>query len=264
MGAGLSAGNADKREGRRRCAPAFVGAIQRRVASYPSASLGDGQRSALDVQPGTVRVVMRKRPLFDHERAKGEFDVITCMGSGKVAVHETRLPRGVGYDGELESHEFTFSHAFDSLSTNDEVFQHSVRPLVNFALGGGQGTAFMFGQTGSGKTYTMGAMYERAASSCFPAAGPSSAASVATVTVSFIELVGDQGRDLLRQGEDGLPAPVKLLTDADGCVQLHGQLELAVQSAPALIDAIGAALALRSSAATGVHDHSSRSHAVCR
>jgi hypothetical protein len=74
------------------------------------------------------------------------------------------------------------------------VFEDSVRPLVEHALGGGHATAFMFGQTGSGKTYTMGAMYERAARLCFPPLEGGGGG----VYVSFVELAGEgAGRDLL-------------------------------------------------------------------
>jgi hypothetical protein len=82
------------------------------------------------------------------------------------------------------------------------VFEDSVRPLVEHALGGGHATAFMFGQTGSGKTYTMGAMYERAARLCFPplegGGGGGGGGEGGGVYVSFVELAGEgAGRDLL-------------------------------------------------------------------
>ena len=147
---------------------------------------------------------------------------------------------------------------FDDACSNDDVFRHSVAPLVDFAIGGGQSTAFMFGQTGSGKTYTMSAMYERAATRCFEGFDST------MVRVSFVELVGDSARDLLRSGEDGAPAPVRLLTDAEGCVQLANALELEVTSAQELTGAIARAIELRRQAGTAVHDQSSRSHAVCR
>ena len=256
MGGALSV---DKREGRRLSAPAFVAAIERQRRTEPQlCAATDAAAPPLGVCGGSVSVVVRVRPLFPHEAEQGEFGVISCGADGRIAVHETQLPRGVGFDGTLETHAFQAQHVFDASADNDGVFGHSVLPLVEFALGGGQGTAFMFGQTGSGKTYTMSAMYERAAARCFgDAAGPAA-------RVSFIELVGDAARDLLRSDDDGAPAGVRLLTDADGCVQLANAAELEVGSAQELGGAIAQALALRASAATGVHDHSSRSHAVCR
>ena len=257
MGGSLSV---DKREGRRLSSQPFAQAIEKCRAAEPTLAVPtDIHAPPLAIAPGTVSVVVRVRPLFPHEAEKREFGVISC-GGGNVAVHETSLPRGVGFDGALETHRFQAQHVFDASCGNDDVFAHSVAPLVDFALGGGQGTAFMFGQTGSGKTYTMGAMYERAAGRCFDAAGGGDGVA----RVSFVELVGDSARDLLRAGEDGGPAAVKLLTDAEGCVQLANALELEVSSAEQLTGAIAGAIQLRAQAATGIHDHSSRSHAVCR
>lgn len=250
----------DKREGRRLHSRDFVAAIEScRGADKLLCVPSDVDAPALTVHPGTVAVVVRVRPLFPHEAAKGEFNVISCGSGGtQVAVHVTSLPRGVGFDGELETHRFEAHHVFDDACSNDDVFRHSVAPLVDFAISGGQSTAFMFGQTGSGKTYTMSAMYERAAARCF------AGADATTVRVSFVELVGDSARDLLRSGEDGAPALVRLLTDAEGCVQLANALELEVTSAQELTGAIAQAIELRRQAGTAVHDQSSRSHAVCR
>eukprot|EP01043_Picozoa_sp_COSAG02_P056054 COSAG02_NODE_6591_length_3474_cov_2.032593_1_plen_760_part_00 len=257
MGGTLSV---DKREGRRLHSRDFVKVIEScRKADAALCVPTDKEAVALTVVPGTVAVVVRVRPLFPHETAKGEFNVISCGAGGtQIAVHLTSLPRGIGFDGELETHRFEAQHVFDDACSNDDVFCHSVLPLVDFAIGGGQSTAFMFGQTGSGKTYTMSAMYERAAARCF--AGLDST----TVRVSFVELVGDSARDLLRSGDDGAPAPVRLLTDAEGCVQLSNAMELEVTSAQELTGAIAQAIELRRQAGTAVHDQSSRSHAVCR
>ena len=257
MGGSLSV---DKREGRRLHHADFMKVIEACRKAQPQLSVPtDTDAPALAVDPGTVAVVVRVRPLFPHEAEKGEFGVISCGAGGtRIAVHNTSLPRGVGFDGELETHRFEAQHVFDDACSNDDVFRHSVAPLVEFALGGGQSTAFMFGQTGSGKTYTMSAMYERAAVRCF------AGVDAGTVRVSFVELVGDSARDLLRSGEDGAPAPVRLLTDSEGCVQLANALELEVSSAEELTGAIAQAIDLRRQAATGVHDQSSRSHAVCR
>ena len=38
---------------------------------------------------------------------------------------------------------------------NEEIFHTVVKPIVNAAVNGFNGTVFAYGQTGSGKTYTM-------------------------------------------------------------------------------------------------------------
>jgi len=59
----------------------------------------------------------------------------------------------------LKEHKFTFDGAYHEKSTNEDVYQTSVKPLVAAAFSGSKITCFAYGQTGSGKTYTMmGAM----------------------------------------------------------------------------------------------------------
>lgn len=79
-----------------------------------------------------------------------------------------------------------------------QVYAGSAEALVEFAKGGGAGTIFMFGQTGSGKTYTMAGIYARMATTLFGGGGEGGpAGAVAEAGVSFVELAGEQGHDLL-------------------------------------------------------------------
>lgn len=51
---------------------------------------------------------------------------------------------------------FTFDHVFDEKSTQTQVYNLAVKPLVDSFLEGYNTTVIAYGQTGSGKTYTMG------------------------------------------------------------------------------------------------------------
>lgn len=46
-------------------------------------------------------------------------------------------------------------HIFDVNASNSDVFNVVVKPIVNAAVNGFNGTVFAYGQTSSGKTYTM-------------------------------------------------------------------------------------------------------------
>lgn len=46
-------------------------------------------------------------------------------------------------------------HIFDMNASNLEVFDTIVKPIVDAAVNGFNGTVFAYGQTSSGKTYTM-------------------------------------------------------------------------------------------------------------
>lgn len=52
-------------------------------------------------------------------------------------------------------------HIFDMNASNNDVFDNVVKPIVDAAVNGFNGTVFAYGQTSSGKTYTMmGALEE--------------------------------------------------------------------------------------------------------
>ena len=52
---------------------------------------------------------------------------------------------------------YRFDGVFGERSTNAQIFEHAVKPMVDYLFNtrGGHGTCFAYGQTGSGKTVTM-------------------------------------------------------------------------------------------------------------
>jgi len=103
----------------------------------------------------------------------------------------------------------------------------------------------------------MSAIYEMASVDLFDAIA--AAGSKPTVSVSFVELAGDKCADMLNRGKQ-----VQLLTGRDGAVHPYPLAEVTVNNAQELLCFIKLACALRATEATGVHNQSSRSHAVCR
>lgn len=51
---------------------------------------------------------------------------------------------------------FTFDFVFGKNSTQDQVYNTCIKPLVLSLIEGYNATVFAYGQTGSGKTYTIG------------------------------------------------------------------------------------------------------------
>ena len=80
-----------------------------------------------------------------------------------------------------------------------------------------------------------------------------------SVTVSFFELAGDLCSDLLHGFEKA-----SLMTGTDGTVHPFPVVEVAVPDAEALMAMVHHGFSVRTTAATGVHDASSRSHAILR
>jgi kinesin family protein 2/24 len=155
----------------------------------------------------------------------------------------------------MTHHEFNFDRVFDDDATNEQVYNETASKLVDLVLTGSFTTCLMYGQTGSGKTYTMSALYEHAATNLFLKIDQTKYA----VSMSFVEIAGDRCNDLLNRFQD---AP--LLTAQDGLVWPYPIVELDVESAEDLIAFVRFGSGVRSTSATGVHDASSRSHAILR
>jgi kinesin family protein 2/24 len=251
--------NVDKRTARREHRDAFIGSVREfRRGFDPRPAEGDPQGDA--ARP--IRVCVRKRPMFEWEwKKEREFDVITG-GADRVVIHDARMEADMRRM-YMDHHEFDFDTVFDEKATNDDVYAGTAAELVRLASEGGQSTVLMYGQTGSGKTYTMSSVYERAAADLFGLLGGELAAGTVTISVSFVELAGDRCRDMLNPNQQG-GREVKLCTGRNGEVHPVPVTEVPISSPQALVTYIDHATSLRATCATGVHDQSSRSHAVCR
>eukprot|EP00981_Chlorochromonas_danica_P008137 scaffold2028_cov181-Ochromonas_danica.AAC.15 len=161
----------------------------------------------------------------------------------------------------LHHHEFLFDTIFSEATTNTIVYQQAAKPLIQIACQGGFATAMVYGQTGSGKTFTMTSIYTEAAKDIFKILHEETPrfAKPPIVSCSFIEIAGDTISDLL----NGFHA-TQLRTAGDGMVHAFPLTEPIVSSAEELMAIIQHALNIRTTAATGVHDSSSRSHAILR
>ena len=111
------------------------------------------------------------------------------------------------------------------------------------------------------KTYTMSYIYQSAAQEIFDLLrAPSPRAPPATISMSFIEISGEKSFDLLHRF-----SPLDLLRGKDDAsFQPFPVCEPRVDSPQDLRDLISYGCNCRSTAATGVHAASSRSHAVLK
>jgi kinesin family protein 2/24 len=249
----------DKRTARREYRVAFSGAIssyRKKIDANESNKINEEEQ----LWDENIRVYVRKRPIFKHETDNGEFDVITCCGVKKVVVHDARMHIDMKRQF-LNHHEFVFDRVFDEKTNNDKIYSFTASPLVDIAINGGYSTCLVYGQTGSGKTFTMTSIYERAARSIFQKLDESVQrfSSPPSISVSFFEIAGDFCFDLLNAFH-----PANLLTGSDGSVHPFPLTEPTVTTVEELLSMIQCGVAVRSTAATGVHDASSRSHALLR
>lgn len=201
----------DKRTLRRDGAGPFTAAIAswlESAAPEAIAAAADGSKAGSGAngrtkqqRRATVRAYIRKRPLFEHECERGEFDVVSVLRPPRVDAPAGSAPQGHSDGTETEGSEdgsdaaaelppraLTVHHClheadlrtrfirhvshradavFDDKATNGMVYKHAMAPLVSSAARGGVGALFSFGQTGSGKTHTCNALERMAASQLF-------------------------------------------------------------------------------------------------
>ncbi|XP_030920686.1 kinesin-like protein KIF3C isoform X2 [Geospiza fortis] len=122
---------------------------------------------------------------------------------GQVSI---RNPRAA--PGELPK-TFTFDAVYDASSKQADLYDETVRPLIDSVLQGFNGTVFAYGQTGTGKTYTMqGAWAEPEKRGIIPSAFEHIFTHISRsqnqqylVRASYLEIYQEEIRDLLAKDQ---------------------------------------------------------------
>ena len=96
------------------------------------------------VQDLKLRVALRVRPLLGHELERGCKEVVSTANATQVKIDAR--------SGELKS--FTYDYAFGTESTQDEVYNKVVLPLVDGCFDGYNATVLAYGQTVKKRTNT--------------------------------------------------------------------------------------------------------------
>jgi kinesin family protein 11 len=96
-----------------------------------------------------VQVVVRLRPLNEREKKHGTLPVISASTNDKTVT----VIKGTGSHKARSS--FAFDNVFTAFSTQEEVFDTTLKPVISDVLKGYESTVFAYGQTGTGKTHTM-------------------------------------------------------------------------------------------------------------
>nr|XP_031532432.1 kinesin-like protein KIF27 isoform X2 [Vicugna pacos] len=166
---------------------------------------------------------------------------------------------------------FTFDFVFGKNSTQDEVYNTCIKPLVLSLIEGYNATVFAYGQTGSGKTYTIGGghvasvvegqkgIIPRAIQEIFQNISENPSIDF-NVKVSYIEVYKEDLRDLLE-----LETSVKDLhirEDEKGNTVIVGAKECQAESADEVLSLLEVGNAARHTGTTQMNEHSSRSHAI--
>lgn len=156
----------------------------------------------------SVQVVVRLRPLNEKEKKHGTLPVVSASTSEKTVT----VIKGQG-SRQIRSN-YKFDNVFTAFSSQEEVFEATLKPVIRDVLRGFESTVFAYGQTGTGKTHTMEGnlsdpemhgVIPRSAAAIFKELNAPEYSSK-SVSCSFLEIYNEDLCDLLA---DPVFAPTK-------------------------------------------------------
>ncbi|XP_051954333.1 kinesin-like protein KIF3C [Xyrauchen texanus] len=210
----------------------------------------------------TVKVVVRCRPLNRKEESSGYDDIVEMdVKLGQVALRNPKAG-----PGELLK-SFTFDAVYDACSKQSDLYDETVRPLIDSVLRGFNGTIFAYGQTGTGKTYTMQGQWLDAERR---GVIPNSFEHIFThisrsqnqqylVRASYLEIYQEEIRDLLTKDHS---KKLELKESADSGVYIKDLSSFVTKNVKEIEHVMNVGNQARSVGFTNMNEHSSRSHAI--
>ena len=148
----------DKRTARLRYGKDFKANVLQHREQNPHYNNGTNHSDKMEGQiqersENGVSIVIRKRPIFQFETDRGDYDVVSVDNStsdmfdtcciDQCVMHpdmKTKLVKPLSFQAQA---------AFDEHSTNDDIYRNIAEPLVNNAVKDGKvATLLLFGQTG--------------------------------------------------------------------------------------------------------------------
>ncbi|XP_051510408.1 kinesin-like protein KIF3C [Myxocyprinus asiaticus] len=210
----------------------------------------------------TVKVVVRCRPLNRKEESSGYDDIVEM----DVKLGQVTLRNPKAGPGELLK-TFTFDAVYDACSKQSDLYDETVRPLIDSVLRGFNGTIFAYGQTGTGKTYTMQGQWLDAERRGII---PNSFEHIFThisrsqnqqylVRASYLEIYQEEIRDLLTKDHS---KKLELKESADSGVYIKDLSSFVTKNVKEIEHVMNVGNQTRSVGFTNMNEHSSRSHAI--
>ncbi|KAI8375530.1 kinesin heavy chain [Blakeslea trispora] len=204
-----------------------------------------------------IKVVCRFRPQNSLENREGGVPIIEIDDEGT----------NVQLKGEAAS-SFSFDKVFGMNTPQKDVFEYSIKSIVDDVTAGYNGTVFAYGQTGSGKTFTMmGAdiddentkgIIPRIVEQIFTSINDAPSNLEFTVKVSYMEIYMEKVRDLFNPSADNLA----IHEDKARGVYVKDLCEIYVANSDEVYTAMKNGSSNRVVAYTHMNAESSRSHSI--
>ncbi|CAF1319830.1 unnamed protein product [Adineta ricciae] len=216
----------------------------------------------------SVRVVVRCRPMNDKEQEKGCERVVEIDAQRRqVSIRRPMTDGSAGRGGGDDSHNFYFDAVYDWNSEQKNVYEQTARALVDSVMEGFNGTIFAYGQTGTGKTFTMEGIRSKPE---LRGIIPSSFAHIFDaishttsrqflVRASYLEIYNESIRDLLSKDQN---KRLQLQEHPKEGVHVHDLSSFITKNTQEIEHVMNTGNLNRSTGATNMNEHSSRSHAI--
>ena len=214
-----------------------------------------------------IRVIVRKRPANHREFSQNDIDIIGTEGKNIIVVKE--LKNKVDLTKYIEEHRYTFDRVYNENSTNQQIYEEMLEPMIKAAFNKTKITCFAYGQTGSGKTYTMMGLksnnengqnniglYLLSCIDLFKYLKKKEYSSL-EIWVSFYEIYCNKLFDLLNNKN-----VLQAREDGKGHICIAGLVEKNAKNINELMALIDHGLNARTVGITGANLDSSRSHAI--
>lgn len=246
--------------------PSCDDTLRESTVSRVTRSASKARRSESAKKQECVTVVVRCRPMSPKEKLMGYQQVVEMWtDQGTVLI---RNPK--------ENHKdpvktFTFDAVYDWSSTQQDLFDETVRPLIESVLNGFNATIFAYGQTGTGKTYTMeGCKLAPVDGADERGVIPKSFEQIFThisrttnkqhlVRASYLEIYQEEIRDLLDKDPK---KRYELKESKEIGVYVKGLRSFVCKSVKEIEHVMNVGNRNRTIGATDMNEHSSRSHAI--
>ncbi|ETP21713.1 hypothetical protein F441_04844 [Phytophthora nicotianae CJ01A1] len=242
------------------------GNSRRMTANAPPPSLSTPELAS-------IKVFCRLRQQNQLEKREGAVQCSTVVGGRTMFLRNERC--------EVDEIRCTFDHVFDIHSTQEEVYTHTAKPLVQDFLQGYNCTIFAYGQTGSGKTHTIlgpkdgvlvsadeeGGIISRVVKDLYEEVERAKTNPI-ELKVSFVEIYMEQIRDLLAPSGSsntvGTPTNggLKIRESAQHGVYIEEMTRVPSKSEAAMMELVKSGTLSRAVSSTRMNKDSSRSHSI--
>ncbi|EXJ94733.1 kinesin family member 22 [Capronia coronata CBS 617.96] len=217
----------------------------------------------------SVRVVARIRPLLQAELEKDQIVTSHIGPDGTPTMIKIPNPKNLA-----EEFSFQFNSVYEQSATQQEIYDAEVAPTVKHLFLGYDVTLFAYGSTGTGKTHTMRGgksladrgMIPRLLSSIYRKSRTieksSNGETNVAVSMSYYEIYNDRVFDLFDAPEKRTATGLPIREAEGGKTVVVGLTEVPCRSLKEFEALYDKANANRSTGATKLNSHSSRSHAI--